>query len=198
MRGNEGTHRLKGFDVWPIVTCDDAIVTAKRHGLKGFNVQPLVTCDDVIITAWVCGSKGFDMQLIVLWNWVSPDTHLQLPLCLPWQAWSAIWHLVPLLCFLISFFDFPLYLLLWFFYSIYFPYSSFHPRKKKIYWTKNYQVLFTNHLPPDIHFRLLHPTLLLDLTCSRINMVVVLEFCKQKELVPVVLPLVDEDVEVLF
>ena len=51
MRGNVWTHRLKGFNGRPIVTCDDAIVMAKRHGLKGLNVQPILTCDGVIITA---------------------------------------------------------------------------------------------------------------------------------------------------
>ena len=65
MRGNIGTCRLKGFNGWPIVTCDDAIIMAKRHGLKGLNVQPIVTCDNGIVTAWVHGLKGFNMQLIV-------------------------------------------------------------------------------------------------------------------------------------
>ena len=51
MRGNIGTCRSKGFNGWPIVTCDDAIVMAKRHRLKGINVQPIMTCDSVIITA---------------------------------------------------------------------------------------------------------------------------------------------------
>ena len=66
MRGNIGTHGLKGFNGQSIVTCDNTIVTAKRCGSKGFDVQPIVTCDDGIITAWVCGLKGFDMQLIVM------------------------------------------------------------------------------------------------------------------------------------
>ena len=29
MKGNVGTCRLEGFNGWPIVTCDNAIVTAK-------------------------------------------------------------------------------------------------------------------------------------------------------------------------
>ena len=66
-------HGSKGFNGQPIVTCDDAIVTAKRCRLKGFDVRPIVTCDDGIITAWVHGLKGFNMWLIVLSNWVSPD-----------------------------------------------------------------------------------------------------------------------------
>ena len=66
MRGNIGTHGLKGFDVRPIVTCDNTIVTAKRRGSRGFNVRPIVTCDDGIITAWVCGLKHFNMRLIVM------------------------------------------------------------------------------------------------------------------------------------
>ena len=35
MRGNVGTYRLKGFDVQPIVTCDDAIITAKKVWIEG-------------------------------------------------------------------------------------------------------------------------------------------------------------------
>ena len=66
MRGNIGTHRSKDFDGRPIVTCDDAIVTAKRCGLRGFDVWPIVTCDNGIITAWVRGLKGFDTWLIVM------------------------------------------------------------------------------------------------------------------------------------
>ena len=66
MRGNMETRRSKGFNGRPIVTCDNVIVTAKRHGLKGFDVWPIVTCDDGIVTAWVHGLKGFNMQLIVL------------------------------------------------------------------------------------------------------------------------------------
>ena len=65
MRGNIGTCRLKGFNGWPIVTCDDGIITEKRCRLKGLDVQPIVTCDNGIITAWVCRLKGFDTQLIV-------------------------------------------------------------------------------------------------------------------------------------
>ena len=42
MRGNIGTCGLKGFNGRPIVTCDDAIVTAKRCGLKGLNVWPII------------------------------------------------------------------------------------------------------------------------------------------------------------
>ena len=41
IRGNVGTCRSKGFNGWPIVTCDNAIITAKRRRLKGFNVQPM-------------------------------------------------------------------------------------------------------------------------------------------------------------
>ena len=66
MRGNIGTRRSKGFNVQPIVTCDDAIVTAKRRGSRGFDVRPIVTCDDGIITAWVRGLKCFDTQPIVM------------------------------------------------------------------------------------------------------------------------------------
>ena len=66
MRGNIGTHGSKGFDVQPIVTCDNTIVTAKRRGLRGFDVRPIVTCDDGIITAWVRGLKHFDTWLIVM------------------------------------------------------------------------------------------------------------------------------------
>ena len=43
MRGNIGTHGSKGFDGQPIVTCDNAIVMAKRRRLKGLNVWPIVT-----------------------------------------------------------------------------------------------------------------------------------------------------------
>jgi hypothetical protein len=35
-------HRLKGFNVWPIVTCDDAIVMAQVRGLRGFERWPIV------------------------------------------------------------------------------------------------------------------------------------------------------------
>ena len=89
MRGNIGTRGSKGFDVRPIVTCDNTIVTEKRRGSRGFNVrpivtcdntivmakrhrsrgfdvQPIVTCDDGIITAWVCGLKRFHTRLIVM------------------------------------------------------------------------------------------------------------------------------------
>ena len=66
MRGNIGTCGLKGFDVRPIVTCDNTIVTAKRRGSGCFDVRPIVTCDDGIITAWVRGLKCFDMQPIVM------------------------------------------------------------------------------------------------------------------------------------
>ena len=51
MRGNIGTHGLKGFNGQPIVTCDNTIITAKRRGSKSFDVQPIVTCDDAIVTA---------------------------------------------------------------------------------------------------------------------------------------------------
>ena len=57
MRGNIGACRLKGFNGQPIVTCDDAIVTEKRHRSKGLNVQPIVTCDNAIIMA-----KGADQR----------------------------------------------------------------------------------------------------------------------------------------
>ena len=66
MRGNIGTRGSKGFDVRPIVTCDNTIVTAKRRGSRGFNVRPIVTCDDGIITAWVRRLKHFDTQPIVM------------------------------------------------------------------------------------------------------------------------------------
>ena len=66
MRGNMGICRSKGFNGRPIVTCDNAIVTAERRGLKGFNVRPIVTCDNGIVTAWVHGLRGFNMRLIVL------------------------------------------------------------------------------------------------------------------------------------
>ena len=42
MRGNIGTRGSKGFDVRPIVTCDDGIITAWVRGLKCFNMQPIV------------------------------------------------------------------------------------------------------------------------------------------------------------
>ena len=51
VRGNVGTHGLKGFNGWPIVTRDDTIVMAKRRGSKGLDVWPIVTCDNVIVTA---------------------------------------------------------------------------------------------------------------------------------------------------
>ena len=66
MRGNIGTCRSKGFDVRPIVTCDNTIVTAKRRGSRDFDVRPIVTCDDGIITAWVHGLKRFDTRPIVM------------------------------------------------------------------------------------------------------------------------------------
>ena len=66
MRGNVGIHGLKGFNGRPIVTCDNAIVTAKRCGSKGFDVWPIVTCDNGIITAWVCRLRGFDMLVFAL------------------------------------------------------------------------------------------------------------------------------------
>ena len=75
MRGNIGTCGSKGFDMRPIVTCDNTIVTAKRRGSRGFDVRPIVTCDDGIITAWVRGLKCFDTRPIVMWNWVSPDSY---------------------------------------------------------------------------------------------------------------------------
>ena len=43
MRGNIGTRRSKGFNGWPIVTCDDAIVTAKKVWTEGF--QCAAYCD---------------------------------------------------------------------------------------------------------------------------------------------------------
>ena len=66
MRGNIGICRSKGFNGWPIVTCDNTIIMAKRRRSRGFDVQPIVTCDNGIITAWVHGLKGFDMQPIVM------------------------------------------------------------------------------------------------------------------------------------
>ena len=66
MRENIGTRRSKGFDVRPIVTCDNTIVMAKRRGSRGFDVWPIVTCDDGIITAWVHGLKHFNTRLIVM------------------------------------------------------------------------------------------------------------------------------------
>ena len=66
MRGNIGTCGSKDFDGRPIVTCDKAIITAKRCRSRGFDVRPIVTCDNGIITAWVHGLKGFDTWLIVM------------------------------------------------------------------------------------------------------------------------------------
>ena len=66
MRGNIRTHGSKGFNGWPIVTCDNTIITAKRCRLKSFDVWPIVTCDNGIITAWVRRLKGFDTWLIVM------------------------------------------------------------------------------------------------------------------------------------
>ena len=59
MRENIGTRGSKGFNGWPIVTCDNTIVTAKRHRSKGFNGQPIVTCDYTIVMAKKVQIKGF-------------------------------------------------------------------------------------------------------------------------------------------
>jgi hypothetical protein len=37
---------------------DDDEEDVRTCGLKGFDVQPIVTCDDTIVTAQVCGSRG--------------------------------------------------------------------------------------------------------------------------------------------
>ena len=37
-----------------------------------------------------------------------------------------------------------------------------------------------------------------SLLCGRVYMIVVLELCQQKQFIPVVLPLVDKEVEILF
>jgi hypothetical protein len=42
MRRDIETCRLKGFNVQPIVTCDDAIVMAQVHGLRNFKRWPIV------------------------------------------------------------------------------------------------------------------------------------------------------------
>ena len=42
MRGNIGAHGSKGFDVWPIVACDDGIITAWVHGLTCFDTRLIV------------------------------------------------------------------------------------------------------------------------------------------------------------
>jgi hypothetical protein len=42
MRRDIGTCRSRGFDVRPIVTCDNAIVMAQVHGLRNFERQPIV------------------------------------------------------------------------------------------------------------------------------------------------------------
>jgi hypothetical protein len=42
MMRNIETCRLKGFDVQPNVTCDDAIVMAQVRGLRNFERWPIV------------------------------------------------------------------------------------------------------------------------------------------------------------
>ena len=64
-----GAHRLKGFDTRPYMTSKGRMVMRGNIGTcrsKDFDVWPIVTCDDGIITAWVCGLKGFDTRLIVI------------------------------------------------------------------------------------------------------------------------------------
>ena len=64
-------HRgLKGFNGRPIVTCDNAILTAKRRGLKGLNVQPIVTHDNAIVMAKKAQIEGLQcMAYCDLWQW---------------------------------------------------------------------------------------------------------------------------------
>jgi hypothetical protein len=54
--------------MWPIVTCDNAVM-AKVCRSKAFNVvRPIVTCDNAIIVAQVHGLRGFEMWPIVRQN----------------------------------------------------------------------------------------------------------------------------------
>ena len=64
-----GDCRLKGLNAWPYMTSKGKMMmrgNIETRRSKGFDVQPIVTCNNGIITAWVRGLKGFDMWLIVL------------------------------------------------------------------------------------------------------------------------------------